>query len=484
VDEVQVARAAIKAGDAAEARRRLEQADGADPAVRELLAQAYYLELDYPAAIEAWESAYPAYRAAGDAVGAVRIARTLAGMYYAVRGEPAVGAGWMARARTLLPTRTGVEAGWVALNSGMFEGDRARKEAYFREAVRVGAGHDDRDLELTGLSYLGASLVHADRTEEGMVLLDEALAGVTGGEIDDFMVLEEIFCQLFAACEHAHDVSRAEQWIRIGDGGRPAPTLPAVSAFCRTHYGGVLTAAGRWPEADAALTDAIRSVGPGRALAAEGGRDRAPGRPAGPAGPLRRGRATAGRPVRAPQDAARPMAAVYLDRGETTLAPTCWSGRWRTSSRRARPARRCWRCWSTSQLAAGRWTRRPTPPRRSDGARGATTTSTSRRRRARPGPGVPGRNDRQEEAAGCLRRALHGFSRARDADGARPRPPRVARAMQTDRPRWRWPRPAPRWRRTSGSTPPARSTPPRPCCVPSGYVHPRRGRAGPLTRSP
>ena len=103
MDEVQVARAAIKAGDAAEARRRLEQADGADPTVRELLARVYYLELDYLAAIEAWESAYPAYRAAGDAVGAVRIARTLAGMYYAVRGEPAVGAGWMARARTLLP---------------------------------------------------------------------------------------------------------------------------------------------------------------------------------------------------------------------------------------------------------------------------------------------------------------------------------------------------------------------------------------------
>jgi hypothetical protein len=30
-----------------------------------------------------------------------------------------------------------------------------------------------------------------------------------------------------------------------------------VSAFCRTHYGGVLTAAGRWTEADLALTEAI-----------------------------------------------------------------------------------------------------------------------------------------------------------------------------------------------------------------------------------
>ena len=36
-----------------------------------------------------------------------------------------------------------------------------------------------------------------------------------------------------------------------------------MSAFCRTHYGGVLTAAGRWPEADVALTEAVRLWGLG-----------------------------------------------------------------------------------------------------------------------------------------------------------------------------------------------------------------------------
>jgi DNA-binding CsgD family transcriptional regulator len=33
--------------------------------------------------------------------------------------------------------------------------------------------------------------------------------------------------------------------------------LPSVAAFCHTHYGGLLTAAGRWDEADAALTEAV-----------------------------------------------------------------------------------------------------------------------------------------------------------------------------------------------------------------------------------
>jgi DNA-binding NarL/FixJ family response regulator len=81
--------------------------------------------------------------------------------------------------------------------------------------------------------------------------------------VDDFLVLQEIFCQLFAACEHAHDVTRADQWIRVGETFAARRRLPAISAFCRTHYGGILTAAGRWPEADAALTDAVRLWGLG-----------------------------------------------------------------------------------------------------------------------------------------------------------------------------------------------------------------------------
>ena len=93
---------------------------------------------------------------------------------------------------------------------------------------------------------------------EGMVRLDESLAAVAGGEVDDLFVIEEIFCQMFSACERAHDVARAEQWLRVGEAVAAQRDLPAVVAYCHTHFGGVMTAAGRWPEAEAALTDAIR----------------------------------------------------------------------------------------------------------------------------------------------------------------------------------------------------------------------------------
>ena len=204
----------------------------------------------------------------------------------------------------------------------------------------------DADLEFVALAYLGATLVHDDRTEEGMVLLDEALAAVAGSEVDDFCALQEIFCQLFAACEHAHDVSRADQWIRVGEAIAARRRLPAVSAFCRTHYGGLLTNAGRWPEADVALTEAVRLWGLGHRSLRGGALAR-----------LADLRVRQGRYEEAEQlldglegdlDAARPRAVTQLARGDTALAarhPRAGPGRPRPGSvRRWHP---CSPCWST-----------------------------------------------------------------------------------------------------------------------------------------
>jgi DNA-binding CsgD family transcriptional regulator len=321
-DLVEEGRRALRRGDAAAARGAFERALGEEASgdAIEGLARVAYLELDFPRAIETWEQAYAVHRDAGDQVGAVRVARMLSYMYGAVVGDWAVSNGWLARAQSLLTGRSDTpEAGWVALNSGMFEADRIRKEERFREALTVARDVGDVDLEFVTLAYLGASLVHDDRTEEGMVLLDEALAAVAGNDVDNFQVVEEIFCQLFSACEHAHDVVRADQWIRVGEAIAQRRNLPAVSAFCHTHYGGILTAAGRWPEADAALTEAVRLWGLGQRSW------------------LRRGalvrladlRVRQGRFEEAEQlldgldvepEAARPLAAIHLARGEPALA--------------------------------------------------------------------------------------------------------------------------------------------------------------------
>ena len=323
-DVLAESRAALRIGDAERARRLLEDA-GADPtsgAVLEGLAQASYLQFDFLRCVEEWERAYAAHRRSGDHVGAVRVARTVACVHLMILGNGAVGSGWLARAQTLLGDGVGSpEAGWVALDIGMFEGDRSRKVERFREALEGARDTGDTDLEFVSLAYLGAALVHVDRTVEGMALLDESLAAVAGNDVEDFFILEDIFCQLFSACEHACDVQRAEEWIRVGEAIAARRKLPAVSAFCRTHYGGVLTTAGRWPEAEAALTDAIRLWGLGQRSALR----------SGALVRLAELRARQGRYEEAEQllegldshvvgEAARTVATIHLARGEAELA--------------------------------------------------------------------------------------------------------------------------------------------------------------------
>jgi DNA-binding NarL/FixJ family response regulator len=229
------------------------------------MSAASYVLLEFPRSIDEMERAHAAFRSENDGPSAVRTARTLGYLHGTTTGDWAIAGGWIARAKTLLVDQPdSSEAGWVALTEGMFEEARPIKEQHYAHALDVGRRRSDAELVFCTLAYLGASLVHDDRVEEGMMLLDEALAAVAGGEVEDFIVVEEIFCQLFSACERAQDVGRAEQWIRVGEAIAERRRLPAVSAYCRTHYGGILTAAGRWPEADETLTEAVRLWALGR----------------------------------------------------------------------------------------------------------------------------------------------------------------------------------------------------------------------------
>jgi DNA-binding NarL/FixJ family response regulator len=256
-------RAALQAGDAPTARLAFEAALAHRESAKALdgLAEAAYIDHDYDLAIELFERVYAAYRDEGNNAMAIQIASKLGWLNAGYRGDGAVMGGWIARAQTLLGSEDSVEHGWVEYFLGMFEGEGAKREDHLRTAIDAGRRFRDPDLEAVALSQLGCSLVHGGRFEEGMLLLDEALASVAGGEAKDFNVLEIIFCQLFAACEHANDVVRAEQWKRVADEVAKRRRLPGVAAWCRTHYGAILTAAGRWTEANVELTEAVRLWG-------------------------------------------------------------------------------------------------------------------------------------------------------------------------------------------------------------------------------
>jgi DNA-binding NarL/FixJ family response regulator len=313
-------RAALQAGDASAARLAFEAALAIAGSAKasDGLAEAAYIDHDYDLAIELFERAYAAYREEGNNAMAIQMASKLGWLNAGYRGDAAVMAGWVARAQTLLGAEDTVEHGWVQYFLGMFEGDGGTREHHLRTAIDAGRRFADADLEAVALSQLGCSFVHSDRFEEGMLLLDEALASVAGGEAKDFNVLEIIFCQLFAACEHANDVVRAEQWKRVADEIAKRRRLPGVAAWCRTHYGAILTAAGRWSEANVELTEAVRLWGTNfvslRWMALVRLADLR----------VRQGRLEEAEQLLEGLDvyteAARPLAAIRLARGDTALA--------------------------------------------------------------------------------------------------------------------------------------------------------------------
>ncbi len=252
--------AALRAGDAATARRvfELAVAESESGAALEGLAEVLYLGQEYAAAAAHYERAYTAYRREGNSMAAGRTARAVAWISGNVLGDWAVQSGWLARARTILSEAADdrPERGWVLIIDAYSEPDAQVREQLLHEAIAIGRRCGDPDLEFDALTYLGGLLIMTDRVEEGLTLCDEGLAAACAGELTDIAVLDSIFCGFFWACELVNDVPRADQWMRAA-----ADLLQrrnVVAAFCRAHYGGILTAAGRWEEAEAQLIESTR----------------------------------------------------------------------------------------------------------------------------------------------------------------------------------------------------------------------------------
>ena len=296
--------------------------------------------------------------------------------------------------------------------------------------------------------------------------------------------LEEIFCQLFSACEHAHDVVRADEWIRIGDAIAARRKLPAVSAFCRTHYGGVLTAAGRWPEADDDPDRGGPTVGLGhRSLLRAGALVAWPNCGFGRAGSRRPNNCSTDSDIDA-NDAARPLAAIHLSRGETALAADLLERALAQNEPDSTAA-------AALLIAAGRRPsrRRSTRPTPRPPPQQLATCAARHRSHYLTAAAALARG-RVSLAAGtgdpqaCLREALAGFARAQTPMELAHSRLALAHAMQAERPGGRprrGARGAGRVRAVAGGAPGRRGG--RGAAFPRRPTgHPSQGRSGVLTK--
>jgi DNA-binding NarL/FixJ family response regulator/tetratricopeptide (TPR) repeat protein len=222
------------------------------------LGRTLHFQREYPRAIELGERAFAAYRAEGKPVEAADQARLLAMLHGGVNCNMAVASGWMGRAASLLETTDECAGhGWLAVDRAPFTEDLAERERLAAAALAIARRFGDVDLEYDALALLGESYVAAGRVAEGIRLIDEAMTAVSAGEVVGIVPVGDICCRLLSACEMTRDVARAEQWMSVA--GPFAVWSDFVSPVCRTHYGGILVAVGRWPEAEVELLGAIET---------------------------------------------------------------------------------------------------------------------------------------------------------------------------------------------------------------------------------
>jgi ATP/maltotriose-dependent transcriptional regulator MalT len=109
------------------------------------------------------------------------------------------------------------------------------------------------------LSQLGGALVLMGRLEEGAPLLDEAMAGALGGEGGRETVVRAS-CVTIVCCSRAAELKRAAQWIRAAGEFNRRYGSPHLDAVCRTAYGAVLLATGKWAEAETQLGSGLQKM--------------------------------------------------------------------------------------------------------------------------------------------------------------------------------------------------------------------------------
>jgi DNA-binding NarL/FixJ family response regulator len=217
------------------------------------------------------ERAYAGFREAGDAVAAAVAAMSLCVTWAANFSNHAAAGGWLARAERLVADADpNPLQGWLWLLRGFLDPDPARARELQQRVLELARVTGDPDLELCALGDLGLTLVTEGRADEGLALIDEAMAGTLGGERRRLDTVVTTCCDMLVACDLVGDLRRATQWCQVADRFIDRYGCPFLYARCRTLYGGVLVAKGRWDEAERELLAAIRMAeGAGPASHAE-----------------------------------------------------------------------------------------------------------------------------------------------------------------------------------------------------------------------
>ena len=221
------------------------------------LANALFWLGDLAGTIANCEKAYAGFRRRGDPMFAAGAALALVGYNKGYLGNTAAARGWLSRAARIIENEAPELRGELLGATAYVTEDPVESEALARQAAEIGRANGNSDLELMAMHAVGQALVQQGRTEEGMALLDEAMAGVIGGEYGDPLTAAQMSCMTMVVCGSCFDLERATQWVQSLQSFIERYGCPFLYAECRTYYGRVLFENGDWGAAETLLAEAI-----------------------------------------------------------------------------------------------------------------------------------------------------------------------------------------------------------------------------------
>ena len=199
------------------------------------------------------ERSYAGFSAAGDRLGAGRLALTLS-WDHMNRGAFAVSRGWFANAERLLDGQPeSAEHGYLALSRGitalLAEGNVGVALPELERAYEIAVRAGDRDTQVLALVGKGKVLVQSGEVEDGLAILDEASTSAVSGELRPFAT-GLVYCVTISSCQAVGDFRRAAEWTEAASRWCEQEGMNGFPGACRIHRAEIMRLRGDWPQAE------------------------------------------------------------------------------------------------------------------------------------------------------------------------------------------------------------------------------------------
>jgi ATP/maltotriose-dependent transcriptional regulator MalT len=183
------------------------------------------------------------------------------GFQHLNRGEVAQGLGWLARAGRVLDERhlDCVERGYLLLPTAIRsvdEEDYATAYTVFSNAAEIADRFADAELATMARYGRGRALIGSGRIADGVALIDEAMVGITSGQVSP-SVVGALYCSAIEAWKGILDLERAQEWTAaLSRWCESQPDLVAFRGPCLVFRAEIMQLRGAWPDA---MEEALRA---------------------------------------------------------------------------------------------------------------------------------------------------------------------------------------------------------------------------------